>query len=84
MSRRRSFARGPEAFRRGKPDFPSSGKAFLIVSSSWHDLVFILYARERRTLLSVVNYQLSIARHEHIEMPSPLRARRAGLVVDFL
>ena len=32
MSGRRSFARGPAAFRRGKPRFPSSGKAFLIVT----------------------------------------------------
>ena len=32
MSRRRVFARGPAAFRRGKPDFPPSAKAFLIVT----------------------------------------------------
>jgi hypothetical protein len=32
MSRRRSFARGPAAYRRGKPRFQPSGKAFLIVT----------------------------------------------------
>jgi len=32
MSRKRTFARGPSAYRRGRPRFPSSGKAFLIVT----------------------------------------------------
>ena len=32
MSRERTFARGPSAYRRGKPRFPLSGKAFLIVT----------------------------------------------------
>ena len=32
MSRKRSFARGPAAYRRGKPRFQPSGKAFLIVT----------------------------------------------------
>jgi hypothetical protein len=32
VSLRRSFARGPADFRRGKPRFPSSGKSFLIVT----------------------------------------------------
>ena len=32
MSRKRNFTRGPDAYRRGKPQFPSSGKAFLIVT----------------------------------------------------
>ena len=32
MSRKRKFTRGPSAYRRGKPLFPSSGKAFLIVT----------------------------------------------------
>ena len=32
MSHKRTFARGPSAYRRGKPRFPSSGKAFLIVT----------------------------------------------------
>jgi len=32
LSRHRSFVRGPAAYRRGKPRFPSSGKAFLIVT----------------------------------------------------
>jgi hypothetical protein len=32
MSHGRSFARGPATYRRGKPRFPSSGKAFLIVT----------------------------------------------------
>ncbi len=32
MSKKRAFARGPSAYRRGKPQFPSSGKAFLIVT----------------------------------------------------
>ena len=32
MSRKQIVARGPSAYRRGKPKFPSSGKAFLIVT----------------------------------------------------
>jgi hypothetical protein len=32
MSRKRSFARGPAAYRRGKPKFQPSGKSFLIVT----------------------------------------------------
>jgi len=32
MSRKRSFARGPAAYRRGKPQFQPSGKSFLIVT----------------------------------------------------
>jgi hypothetical protein len=32
MSRKRPFARGPAAYRRGKPRFQPSGKAFLIVT----------------------------------------------------
>lgn len=32
MKRKRNFARGPSAYRRGKPRFPSSGKAFLVVT----------------------------------------------------
>jgi len=32
MSRKRTFARGPSAYRRGKPRFPSSGKSFLILT----------------------------------------------------
>ncbi len=32
MSRPKSFVRGPAAFRRGRPRFPLSGKAFLIVT----------------------------------------------------
>jgi hypothetical protein len=32
MSHRRSLSRGPSAFRRGTPRFPSSGRSFLIVT----------------------------------------------------
>lgn len=32
MSKKNKFSRGPKDYRRGKPRFPSSGKAFLIVT----------------------------------------------------
>ena len=58
MSRKRIFARGPSAYRRGRLQFPSSGKAFLIVTEGEKTEPNYLTTLRDRLQLNVVEVEI--------------------------
>jgi len=76
VSGRRSFARGPAAFRRGRPRFPSSGKAFLIVAEG--EKTEPNYFRALRNRLELAAADVEIL---HPEGTDPVTLTRAAIQI---
>lgn len=76
MRRRRSFARGPAAYRRGKPRFPSSGKTFLIVTEGEKTEPNYLHALRERLNLAAAEVEIL-----HPEGTDPLTLTRAAIQI---
>jgi hypothetical protein len=76
VSRRGSFKRGPAAYRRGKPRFPSSGKAFLIVTEG--EKTEPNYFRLLRNRLQLAATDVEIL---HPEGTDPLTLTRAAIEI---
>jgi hypothetical protein len=74
MSRRRTFARGPAAFRRGKPRFPSSGKAFLLVTEGEKTEPNYFLALRNRLQLAAADVEI-----QHPQGTDPLTLTAAAI-----
>jgi hypothetical protein len=74
VSRRDLFVRGPAAYRRGKPRFPSSGKAFLIVTEGEKTEPNYFIALRNRLQLAAADVEI-----QHPDGTDPLTLTRAAI-----
>ena len=74
MSRRRTFVRGPAAYRRGRPQFPSSGKAFLIVTEGKKTEPNYFLALRNRLQLAAADVEIL-----HPDGTDPITLTRAAI-----